>query len=101
MTQLLGLFGLLNAEEGRKHTAWANATSIPGSTDKIDCDGRIIRWSEYGQRTTYGWEIDHIRPTILGGGDGPYNLRARDWQGNRSAGGMLGSLLSGIGGDRS
>jgi len=83
----------LDADEWKKVLAWGNAEALPGSQDRRDCDGRIIRWSEYGQRTVFGWHIDHAVPTALGGLDAPSNLRARHWLGNCSAGGILGALL--------
>jgi hypothetical protein len=89
-----GLFGLLGQteDERRKSIAWGNARPIANSLDRIDCDERIMCWSEYGQMTACGWEIDHAKPTALGGLDVYNNLRARHWQGNRSAGGLLGGL---------
>src|SRR4051794_17465163 len=67
-------------EEQRKAAAWSNVPSIPGSADKKDCDGRSIRWSEYGKLSTYGWEIDHATPICFGGTDALHNLRARHYQ---------------------
>jgi hypothetical protein len=88
---LLGSIGLTE-DERRKAVAWNNARPINNSSDRTDCDDRIICWSEYGQTTARGWEIDHATPTALGGTDVDSNLRARHWQGNRSAGGLLGGL---------
>jgi hypothetical protein len=89
-----GLFGLLGQteDERRKNVAWNNADSIANSFDRIDCDGRTIRWAEYGKTTACGWEIDHATPTAIGGLDVSGNLRARHWHGNRSAGGLLAAL---------
>jgi len=90
---LLGLVG--RTEEGRrKLIAWNNAAPMQNSPDRIDCDGRIICWAEYGLKTACGWEIDHAIPTALGGSDLYENIRARHWQGNSKAGGILGGLLS-------
>jgi hypothetical protein len=89
---LLGIFSQTE-DERRKAIAWNNARAIQHSSDRIDCDGRTICWSEYGKMTAYGWEIDHATPTVLGGLDVSGNLRARHWQGNRSAGGILGGLF--------
>jgi hypothetical protein len=92
-------------EEERKTAAWYKATPTVANiladvvlrADRIDCDGRRISWSEYGKLSARGWEIDHITPTAQGGTDDLGNLRARHWQGNRSAGGLLGSfILSGV-----
>jgi len=66
----------------------------------MDCDGRVMCWSEYGLKSSFGWEIDHAIPTRLGGPDIVSNLRARHWQGNRSAGGILGNALRNMGRQR-
>ena len=34
----------------------------------------------------YGWEIDHLKPVVLGGTDDIENLNALQWQNNRSKG---------------
>jgi hypothetical protein len=74
--------------------AWANAKAYPGDLSRrLDCDDRIICWSEYGKHSALGWEIDHVNPIALGGGDYPANLRARHWIANSRAGGLLGGLL--------
>jgi|SRR5260221_1339 hypothetical protein len=84
------------SDEGRKLAAWNNVPCLPGLglvTEKRDCDGRIIRWSEYGSYSECGWQIDHVRPAALGGGDHVSNLRARHWRGNCNAGSLLGNAL--------
>lgn len=54
--------------------------------------GNVIRFSEYGDRQSdYGWEIHHVRPTVLGGGDEMGNLRPLHWKANASHGGHLGN----------
>ena len=77
-----------------KRAAWNNALHIYGSDDRRDCDGRVIRWSEYGTYSTYGWHVDHIIPVALGGTDDSWNVRARHWYGNTSAGGLLSAALA-------
>jgi hypothetical protein len=74
-------------------TAYTMAHAIPNSDDRIDCDGRRIRWSDYGDRSRpYGWEVDHWPiPQCDGGSDAPWNLRARHCTGNAMAGGYLGA----------
>lgn len=59
----------------------------------VDCDGRTISRSEYGRFSAYGWQVDHILPIALGGGDQAINLRPRHWRGNCGAGGLLGGIL--------
>jgi hypothetical protein len=59
----------------------------------IDCDGRFIRRSEYGQYSEFGWQVDHTVPSAIGGNDLFANLRPRHWRGNSMAGGSLGGLL--------
>jgi len=73
--------------------AYCKATEISGSGDRIDCDGRRIKWLEYGDRSSlYGWEVDHYPiPQCDGGTDEPWNLRARHCEGNAMAGGLLGA----------
>jgi hypothetical protein len=88
-----------SADEERKLAAWNNVPSLFALgfvTEKRDCDGRIIRWSEYGSYSECGWQIDHIRPVALGGGDHHGNLRARHWRGNSTAGTILGNALRDI-----
>src|SRR3954447_8759011 len=91
----LGLLGPLGQtdHDRRKITAWNCAEPLEDSLDRIDCDGRVIRWLDYGKTTAYGWEIDHAMPTAAGGLDGYGNLRARRWLGNRGIDGLLGGLF--------
>lgn len=58
-----------------------------------DCDGNKIKKSDYGMYTEYGWHIDHVMPSILGGGDHFGNKRPRHWRGNTAAGGIIGNAL--------
>ena len=77
----------------RKQIAWENAYPAlghdPNHTRK-DAFGWWIEWNAYGDRSSpWGWEIDHVRPTILGGSDHPSNLRALHWRNNATLGGLL------------
>ena len=78
----------------QKWHAYTKAEAIPGSDDRIDCDGRRIRWSEYGERASqFGWEVDHFPvPQCDNGPDELWNLRARHCTGNAMAGGLLGAF---------
>ena len=97
---MAGLFSFASAlaaytEEELKIAAWHNATAIGNGYDmRIDCDGRYIRWTEYGLRTNYGWQVDHIVPRAQGGPDTPSNVRARHHLGNARAGGILGNAMA-------
>jgi hypothetical protein len=91
----LTLHGLVGQteDERRKIAAWNSAHSLEDSSDRLDCDGRVIRWADHGKTTAYGWEIDHATPTAVGGLDVYDNLRARHWLGSRNAGGLLGGFF--------
>ena len=91
----MGLSGL-SALENKKIAAWLRCRPIIGQPSKyarVDDYGNVIRWQDYGTQGQYGWEIDHIHPSSLGGLDDLSNLRALHWRANRSLGGALGSLL--------
>jgi len=81
----------------KKLKAWLNAHEVLGHDPayvRRDDFGWFIQWSDYGNRqSAYGWEIDHIRPTALGGLDTASNVRALHWQNNARLGGLLGGAL--------
>lgn len=54
----------------------------PTSIRMDACGAPIKRW-DYGQTSEFGWEIDHIKPVSLGGGDEINNLQPLHWQNNR------------------
>ena len=83
------------SQEQLKEAAWQNATPVgDGSIWRTDCDGRYVHKQEYGLRSRYGWQIDHITPQALGGPDFPWNVRARHHLGNARAGGTLAAALT-------
>lgn len=75
-------------DERRKMVAWNGARSLEESSDRLDCDGRVICWKEYGKTTAYGWEIDCVTPGAIGGLDVDGSVRARHWLGSRGVGGL-------------
>lgn len=82
----MGLFHSLTKKHQRKIAAWKSANPVYGfdpCTVRKDCDGRYIRWDEFGGLSDFGWDIDHTLPPSLGGSDVIKNLRARHWQGSR------------------
>ena len=73
----------------RKLSAWNRAKSVFGYDAvqyRQDAHGSWIAWSEYGQHTQYGWEIDHELPKAHFPGvvNHPGNLRALHWRNNRA-----------------
>ena len=86
-----GILGLLGqpTEHQRKLIAWNKTRPVAGydtSIWRVDDYGQIIKWSDYGLQTKYGWEIDHILPQsqFPAKVDQPSNLRALHWQSNRA-----------------
>lgn len=69
---------------------WEKATIVEGydaETIRKDSCGAWILRTEYGNTNSiYGWEIDHIYPESKGGDDSIDNLRAFQWENNRSKG---------------
>ena len=74
------------AKEMGKLAAWQKGVIVhthdPNKFRK-DRFGNWIEWNDYGKTSDYGWEIDHIVPTSLGGLLGPTNEVATHWKANR------------------
>jgi hypothetical protein len=68
---------------------WNKAQAVPGydpSVYRKDSCGAWIAHTDYGQLSTYGWEIDHIIPVAKSGTDAPSNLPPLHWKNNRHRG---------------
>ena len=84
----------------REHRAWEKAQRAPGYPDdfRLDSFGALMRRSEYGQTSDFGWEIDHTLPRALITDrpglrpllESPANEEAMHWRNNRRKGARLG-----------
>ena len=71
---------------------WEKAKTIRGKDPakyRQDPYGTTILRSSYGKETSMGWEIDHIKPSSLGGSDSLVNLQALHWKKNREKGNSM------------
>ncbi len=62
---------------------WNKGRVIPGHNPDVwrwDVYGSVMRYSDYGETTDYGWEIDHVDPN---GSDDLSNLQPLHWLNNR------------------
>lgn len=89
MTNLNDWINQQQREHQRKLSAWSLAQPAPNydpTRYRRDAYGSWIAWTEYGQRTTYGWEIDHELPKahFPGAANQPANQRALHWKNNRA-----------------
>lgn len=89
MTTLNDWVNQQQREYQRKLSAWSLAQPTPNydpTKYRRDAYGSWIAWTEYGQRTAYGWEIDHELPKahFHGAANQPANQRALHWKNNRA-----------------
>jgi 5-methylcytosine-specific restriction endonuclease McrA len=77
-------------DEDTKLTVWRKGTPIIGydpSVWRSDICGAPMKYEEHGNGDSkYGWEVDHIKPVSLGGGDDVANLQPLHWRNNRKKG---------------
>ena len=74
-----GLFWETAQKESRKRNAWAKLRPHPTMPWlRLDHEGYILKWEEYGQQTYFGWELDHALPLAAGGADQPIHGASLD-----------------------
>jgi 5-methylcytosine-specific restriction endonuclease McrA len=76
----------LLSNETRKRAAWNKASYVPGYDPNYvrrDRFGSLMQWQHHGRTTDFGWEIDHVVPTSLGGLLAQSNEQATQWKNNR------------------
>lgn len=97
-TYIAELAKLLQPKAPDRKQVWEKAHKIDLGHElagyRRDDFGNLIRWEAYGDRTSpYGWEIDHIIPSSLGGAETLDNLRPLKWLANVHKSDTIPSLL--------
>jgi hypothetical protein len=67
-------------------SVWSKAQINPGQDPTLyrkDCCGAWMSFVEYGSGGEFGWEVDHIKPVVVGGDDRLSNLQPMHWKNNR------------------
>lgn len=79
-----------NADEAIKRAVWNKGRAINGldpDSWRADPCGAYMQYAQHGNRDSqYGWEIDHVIPTALGGSDTLSNLQPLHWENNAAKG---------------
>ena len=71
--------------EDAKRAAWARTSPVSGQSNswefRKDVLGNLVRYADYGNRhSPFGWELDYIVPSTLGGSTDPDNLQVLHWK---------------------
>ena len=83
------IYPFKGAAEELVRAVWNKGRPIPNSDPAVwrsDIRGAVMKYSEHGEATQQGWEIDHIKPVSRGGPDALENLQPLQWQNNRAKG---------------
>ena len=75
-------------EQGLR-TIWGagrKSANLDPDVYRQDICGLWMKFDRHGQGGKYGWEIDHIKPVALNGGDEFGNLQPLHWRNNRRKG---------------
>lgn len=78
---------MANFTDDKIKAVWEKAIPVENydkSKYRKDVCGAWIAWESYGKESDLGWEVDHALPVAKGGTDHSDNLRAMNWQNNRS-----------------
>jgi hypothetical protein len=66
---------------------WEKGKIVSGYNSNLwrkDACNAWMKRDEYGNTSSsYGWEIDHIKPAAQNGSDSLYNLQPLQWENNR------------------
>jgi 5-methylcytosine-specific restriction endonuclease McrA len=69
---------------------WSKGRVIDGYDAALwrrDLTGHAMKFTDYGDtNSTFGWEVDHIKPVARGGSDDITNLQPLYWENNRRKG---------------
>ncbi len=85
--------------EDLKRAAWARTSPVAGQLNswefRKDCLGNLVRYNDYGKRTSpFGWELDYIKPRQVGGDTKPENLQALHWKANAAKSEIPAALMA-------
>jgi 5-methylcytosine-specific restriction endonuclease McrA len=65
---------------------WASVPACAGYKTCIDPWGRQMNRDEYGKKSEFGWNIDHVKPISAGGLNDERNLQPLHWKSNKQKG---------------